>query len=87
MPFLSSLTSLVEFFKKWWLLKIVEYLKQLKAKQYNSTIILHIAQDNSVFFYLYLLEIKKIRGCQTQSILKMICPEASNVICYNYFAY
>ena len=59
----------------------------IETKQ-NSTIahyfILNMAQDNSVFFpiCIKLLEIKKVRDCRTRSILEMICPEASNVICY-----
>jgi len=59
----------------------------IETKQYNSTITLNIAQDNSVFFYLYLLKIKKIPDCGTRSILKMICPEASNMIIMLWFAY
>ena len=30
-----------------------------------------------------LLKSRKIRDCRTWSILKVICPEASNVICYD----
>ena len=48
----------------------------------NSTIakLSGIWQDQSNRFNLYLLEIKKIRACRTWSILKIIRPEASNVI-------
>ena len=35
---------------------------------------------------MYLLEIKKKRDCRTRSILKMIFPEARNVICYDLHA-
>ena len=32
---------------------------------------------------MYFLEIKKIRDCWTWGTLKMICPEASNMISYD----
>ena len=38
----------------------------------HSTIILNIAQGNTVFFYLYLLEIKKLQDCPTLCILKIL---------------